>query len=176
MKPPLIAAALAASASLAAPARAGELFGGLYAHDVKTPLDLRGIERGVDFQLGVRGGRLRGLAFLGSPSPYAFAAVNSAGGTDYAAAGLSWKIGHRVYLRPGFGLAVHSGSLRLDPAEPARSLGSRILFEPEVGVGLQASERLSVEASWVHVSNGTILAEQNPGMDNIGVRLSLKLR
>ena len=33
---------------LPATARADELFGGLYAHDVKTPLDKSGIESGAD--------------------------------------------------------------------------------------------------------------------------------
>jgi hypothetical protein len=179
LKMKLKSAALGAAVAIlatASPVAAADLFGGLYVHDIKTPIDLRGIEGGVDVQFGVRGDRLKGLAFLGAPSPYAFAAVNSAGGTHYAAAGLSWKIGDRLYLRPGFGLAVHTGSLRPDPAEPARSLGSRILFEPELGFGFRATHRLSIEASWVHMSNGTILAEQNPGMDNIGVRLNVRLR
>jgi lipid A 3-O-deacylase len=169
-------AAAAAAALLASPACAQEIFGGVYAHDVKTPLDLRGIEGGVDFQLGLRGEKLAGLHAIGAPSPYAFAAVNSAGGTHYAAAGLSWKIGDRIYLRPGFGLAVHTGSLRLDPSEPARSLGSRILFEPELALGVRAGERLSIEASWIHMSNGGLLSHQNPGMDNLGVRLSWRFR
>jgi hypothetical protein len=48
-------------------------------------LDLSGIEQGVDFQLGFRGGKL-GLTPL---QPYAFAALNSSGETSYAAIGLS---------------------------------------------------------------------------------------
>jgi hypothetical protein len=168
--------AAAAAVLLAAPASAQEIIAGVYAHDVKTPLDLRGIEGGVDFQVGIRGERLRALHAIGSPSPYLFAAANSAGGTHYAAAGLSWKIGDRMYLRPGFGLAVHTGSLRLDPSERARSLGSRILFEPELALGVRAGERLSIEASWVHMSNAGLLSHQNPGMDNIGVRMSWRFR
>ena len=44
--------------ALAAPAaaHAGELFGGVYVHDVKTPLDKSGIEGGADVMLGYRGG------------------------------------------------------------------------------------------------------------------------
>ena len=59
MKKSLALAALAASA-LAAPAHAGDLFGGLYVHDVKLPTDKSGLESGVDFQLGYRGGRIIG--------------------------------------------------------------------------------------------------------------------
>lgn len=170
---------LAASAALWAgsPAAAQELVGGLYVHDVDTPLDLRGMEGGVDVQLGYRGGRIAGLHAIGSPSPYVFAAVNSSDDVHYAAAGLSWKIGGGAFfLRPGIGLAVHTGSLRVDPADPRRSLGSRVLFEPELGVGFRASDRVTIEASWVHMSNATILSHQNPGIDNLGVRLSYKLR
>lgn len=174
MKPFLIAAALAATAS---PASAQEIFGGIFAHDVETPLNLRGVEPGVDFQAGWRGGRIRGLGAIGAPSPYVFAALNSDGDAHYAAAGISWKIGGRLYLRPGLGLAVHTGPIRPDPLEPRRSFGSRVLIEPELGIGYLFGERLSAEASWVHMSHAGLLnGRQNPGIDNIGVRLNLKLR
>ena len=41
-------------------AHAGEFFGGLHVHDVRTPLDKSGIEDGVDFSLGFRAGGLFG--------------------------------------------------------------------------------------------------------------------
>jgi hypothetical protein len=157
-------------------AEADELIGGVYAHDVDTPLNLRGIEPGVDFQIGWRGDRIGALRVIGAPSPYAFAALNSAGETHYAAAGISWKIGRSLFLRPGIGLAVHSGPVRFDPAQPRRSLGSRVLFEPELGIGYQVNDRLSVEASLVHMSHATLFGNQNPGIDNIGVRIGYKLR
>ena len=68
-------AAVAACLSMAAaPAHAGELFGGLFVHDVKTPLTLSGVESGVDAQLGWRGGRI-GKTPL---QPYGLVSVNSA--------------------------------------------------------------------------------------------------
>jgi hypothetical protein len=176
MKPFLAAAALVLAAA-ASTANAQEVFGGVYAHDVDTPLNLRGIEPGVDFEVGLRGGRMRGLAFIGAPSPYVFGALNSNGDAHYAAAGISWKIGGKLYLRPAFGLAVHTGRIHSDPAEPRRSFGSRVLLEPELGLGYRFSERLSAEASWVHMSHGGLFnGRQNPGIDNIGMRLNLKLR
>jgi hypothetical protein len=175
MKPFLLAAAALAAA--ATPASAQEVFGGVYAHDVETPLNLRGVEPGVDFQAGWRGARMRGLGFIGSPSPYAFAALNSDGDAHYAAAGISWTIGGRLYLRPGLGLAVHTGPIRPDPGEPRRSFGSRILIEPELGVGYRFGTQLSAEASWVHMSHaGLFNSRQNPGIDNIGVRLNYRFR
>ena len=44
----LLCAAAASALIGAGPAQAGELFGGLYVHDVKTPLTLSGEEGGVE--------------------------------------------------------------------------------------------------------------------------------
>ena len=41
-------------------------------------------------------------------------------------------------------------------------------------MGTQINERTSIEASWVHMSTAQIFGKQNPGMDNFGVRLSVK--
>ena len=167
----LPAAALLASA----PARAAEIFAGVLAHDVDSPLTKGGFEDGADVQIGLRGGRIGALDFLGSPSPYAFASIATGGDTHFAAAGLSWRIGGRLFVRPGIGLAVHSrdddgvfNGLRTD-------LGSRILLEPEIGIGYQLGEDVSIEASWVHLSHAQLLDRQNPGMDSVGLRLSWRL-
>ena len=165
----------AAALFLAIPtaASAGEVFGGLYVHDVKTPLDKSGIEDGADVQLGYRGGRIAGTPL----QPYVFGALNTAGDTSYAAVGLSAKFGKAIYIRPGVGLAIHNGSARKfqDPTNNKIDFGSRILFEPELGIGAQVNGRLSVEASWVHMSHAQLFGRQNPGIDNLGVRLNLKL-
>jgi hypothetical protein len=167
---------LAAAAFLATPAQASEIFGGVLAHDVDSPLTKGGLEDGADLQLGWRGGRIRPLGFIGSPSPYAFASLATGGETHFAAAGLSWRIGGRLFVRPGLGLAVHSRDDDGVFAGRRTDLGSRILFEPELGIGYQVSDRVTVEASWVHLSGGQLLSRQNPGMDSVGVRLNYKLR
>jgi len=160
-------------AAVASPAAAGELFGGVYIHDVDTPLTLSGVEGGADIQLGWRGGKI-GRTPL---QPYIFGAVNTAGETNYAAAGLSAKFGKQVYVRPGLGIAVHTGSARNreDPTNGKIDFGSRVLFEPELNIGTEINDRLSVEASWVHMSHAQLFGRQNPGIDNFGVRLNLKL-
>ena len=175
MKPILAGAALAC-AFAAPPARAQELFGGVYAHDVDTGLTKSGIEEGIDFELGWRGRKIGFLRALGSPRPHAFVSLNSAGNTHFAAAGISWKIGGDLYLRPGIGLAVHTGPSRVVPGDDRIDFGSRILFEPELGIGARLSDRLSVEATWVHLSHAQLFGPQNPGLDTIGVRLNFKLR
>jgi lipid A 3-O-deacylase len=155
----------------ATPAQAGELFGGLYVHDVDTPSTKSGIEGGMDVQLGYRWDRI-GRTPL---QPYAFAAANTAGETHYAALGLSAKFGDRVFVRPGLGIAVHTGSDDKFNRTDKIAFGSRVLFEPELGVGMRLSDRATLEASWVHMSHAQLFGRQNPGIDNIGARLSWKL-
>ena len=161
-------AALAPSA-----AQAGELFAGLHVHDVKTPLDKSGIESGVDFSIGYRGGRMFGT-FL---QPYVFGALNSAGNTDYAAAGVSARfgLGRGWYVRPGVGIAIHDGSAGKYFRTDKIAFGSRVLFEPEIGVGARINDRISVEASWVHMSHAQLAGHENPGIDNLGFRVNLAL-
>jgi hypothetical protein len=170
------AAALALLIAAAAPAGAQEVFGGLFSHDVKTGVSKSGFEDGVDFQFGWRGKRIGALRVIGAPSPHAFVSVNSAGDTHFAAAGVNWKIGKTLYIRPGVGLAVHSGPSRVVPGDNRIDFGSRILFAPEIGAGIQLNPRLSVEASWVHLSHAQLFGPQNPGLDTIGMRLNYRFR
>lgn len=151
-------------------ASAGELFGGIYAHDIDSPLSASGVESGADIQLGWRGGQIAGTPL----QPYVYGSVNTDGETNYAAAGLSAKFGKKVYVRPGLGVAVHTGSARnfQDPSNSKVEFGSRILFAPELGLGVQLNDRLSVEASWVHLSHAQLFGRQNPGIDNVGVRVN----
>jgi len=152
-------------------AQAGELFGGLYAHDVKMPTDKSGIEGGADVQFGYRGGRIGHTPL----QAYAFGALNTAGDTDYAAVGLSAKFGRRIFIRPGLGIAVHNGSADKFYRADKIAFGSRVLFEPELGVGTNLNDRVSIEASWVHMSHAQLFGRENPGIDNLGVRLTLGL-
>jgi lipid A 3-O-deacylase len=168
--------ALLAALAIPSTAQAGELFGGVHVHDVKTPLDDSGIESGVDLSLGYRGGSI-GHLWRAQLQPYFFAAVNSAGNTNYAAVGVAAKfpLGGTWYLRPGIGLAIQTGSAGKYYRTDKIAFGSRILAEPEIGVGTQLSRRLSIEASWVHMSHGQLFGKENPGIDNLGVRVNLAL-
>ena len=156
-----------------APAHAGEVFGGVYAHDVKLPTDKSGVESGADLMLGYRGGNI-GRTPL---QPYVFGALNTAGDTSYAAVGLSAKFGRSIYFRPGLGVAIHNGSAKNfeDASNREIEFGSRVLFEPEVAVGAQVNDRLSIEASWIHMSHAQLFGRQNPGIDNLGLRVNLAL-
>lgn len=174
----IIALLIATIMALALPtaASAGEIFAGLHVHDVKTPFDASGIESGVDFSLGYRASGI-GHLFSAELQPYVFGAVNSAGNTDYAAVGIDAKfpLGGRVYIRPGLGIAVHNGSAGKYYRTDKIAFGSRVLFEPEIAIGTQVSRRVSIEASWVHMSHAQLFGKENPGIDNLGVRLNFAL-
>lgn len=157
---------------LADPAGANEVFGGVHAQGVRTPFSLSADrESGAAFSLGFRGNRL-GRTPL---QPFAFASLSSNGGTNFLAAGLSARFGRRVYVRPGLGIAVHNGSASRFEQPDRLAFGSRILFEPELAIGAELNGRFSLEASLVHFSHAQLFGRQNPGIDQVGVRLNLKL-
>ena len=170
----LAAAGALVLAALPTAASASEVFGGVFVHGVDTPLTLGGDpEDGLDVQLGWRGGRIGGTPL----QPYVFGALNTSGDTSFAAVGLSAKFGDRFYVRPGLGLAVHTGSDGDfdNPFNNEIEFGSRILFAPEIGIGVRLAPRITAEASLVHLSHATIFSGQNPGIDTVGLRVNLEL-
>ena len=164
------------AAFLPASAMAHEVYGGVYAHAVETPFTFDTQEGGVDVQAGVR---FDPIESLGDVQPYAFGSLNVSGDTSFVGAGLSWRaeVGP-VYIRPGVGLVVHDApSFRVNEKTGFRTdLGSRVLFEPEIAIGADLSERWSLEASWVHISNARLFnSQQNPGIDTMGLRLNYRM-
>ncbi len=162
--------------AFAPPAAAGEVYGGVYVHGVDTPLSFQTGEDGVDFQLGYRFDPVEGAWDI---EPYLIGSLNSDGDTSFVGVGISRKFNiGAIYVRPGVGLVVHDGpEFRVDPIRMRRTdLGSRVLFEPEIAVGTDISKRVSVEASWVHISHAQIFdSGQNPGIDMMGVRINWRM-
>ena len=179
MKIALSAAALALAAAPCT-VQAQEVFAGLYAHGVDTPLTLYTGEGGADLALGIRFAPIEALDSVGAPSPYLIGSLNSRGDTSFAGVGLSWQFGEGpFYVRPALGVVVHDGpEFRADPVRRRQTdLGSRVLFEPELGIGYRVDERLAVEASWMHISQAQLFdGDQNPGIDMIGMRVNWRLR
>ena len=143
IRPAFIAVTTAASAMLGIPtARADEVFVGLYAHAVDTPLTLRTDEGGADVELGYRFEPLEQLRFVGKPSPYLIGSLNTQGDTSFIGAGLSWKLGRGpIYARPEIGIVVHDGpSLKVALNGRHFELGSRVLLEPGISIGTRLTE------------------------------------
>ena len=176
---PIFVAAALATCLPTSPVSAQEVFAGVYQHGVDTPFTLETGEGGTDIAAGYRFAPVDALRVIGSPSPYVLGSVNTSGDTSFAAVGLSWTLGKGpVFVRPGIGLAIHDGpSTRFNPVTGRETdLGSRILFEPEIGIGYRLNERLSAEAHWMHVSHARLFdSDQNPGLDIIGLRVNYRL-
>lgn len=173
MSSPTWLAAVAALV-LAAPAQADDVWIGLYEHDV-TLAQTR-FEKGQDLKAGWLGDRIERLRLIGRPSPHLLVSKSLNGGTDYVAAGLNWTVGTKLYARPGIGVAVHNGPRRAYREGRRVDLGSPVVFEPELALGVRIDDQVAIEASWIHLSHATLFSRQNRGMDSWGVRVLVRLR
>lgn len=142
----------------------------------------------VDVQLVYRTAPLR---FLLKPRLAGKLQINTDGRTSFASIGAEWRqhaFKRRVYGQAGIGVAIHDGyRFTPDPLQPGlpvgearrrsdiyltrTSFGSRILFNPNASVGVRLSRRWAVEATWEHFSHRQLFSDQNPGIDNVGLRL-----
>jgi hypothetical protein len=176
----------------------GEFMGGVLAHGVRTDGDpgpgfiLEGTEEGgtVDVQVGLRT-RPVGPAWLLRPRLSLKAQINTDNRTSFYSAGADWRrsvAGGRAYLQAGFGLTYQDGyEFTPDPFAPGLSqpererryeiyanrtaFGSKVLFNPSLSAGLALSDLWAVEGVWEHYSHKQVFDEQNPGIDNFGLRL-----
>ena len=184
------ALALATVAGFASSAHAGEILGGVYAHDL-GPADREG---GADIMLDYRTDKISYLKWIFSPEVHVMVSANTSVSTDFIAAGFSWPIAlpANFYIQPGIGLAYTTGKYDipavnapgLTPAQVASryhvystriDFGDPVLFEPELAVGYHLSPKWSVEASYVHLSNGQIFHQgKNEGLDDVGVRVAYR--
>ncbi len=161
-------------------AAAAEVFTGAFAHSLNLHISAGDEEHGVDGELGYRTDRVDALHLIGRPRVYGLISKNFSGQTDFASVGLLWRhgFGSRVYAQAGIGLAIHDGVAypsELKGRKDRVVLGSRVLFEPEITFGVKLGHRIAVEAGWVHISNGHIWTDINPGMDSLGGRLVYRL-
>ena len=88
----------------ATPAAASELMLGVYEHDIDDTFSFGHTEHGKQIVIGARTAAIDELAFIWRPRAHIIAGFNTAGGTDYVAAGLSWRfnfLGDRFYFEPG---------------------------------------------------------------------------
>lgn len=177
-------------------AAAGEILSGVAAHDVNVGIATDTREGGVDAQLGYRTGPVAALARFGAPDAYGYISLNSRHRTNFAAAGLSWRLWlgseSKLYVKPGIGVAVHDGYVDLPPEEPGlanaeiirraeiyrtrKPYGSRFMFEPSVAIGWRAADRVSLEAFYAHLSHAKLGGNDNPGVDLLGLRLAYRLK
>jgi hypothetical protein len=185
------------------PLGGGELLAGAFAHGVRTDEDpgpnafVEGTEEGgtADVQVGLRS-RPVGPAWLLRPRLAVKAQINTDGRTNFFSVGAEWRrdvAGGRAYLQAGAGLTYQDGyeftpdpfAPGLSPAERERrydvylnrtSFGSKVLFNPNLSVGVRLSPGWALEGVWEHYSHKQVFDEQNPGIDNFGLRLVRAIR
>jgi len=142
----------------------------------------------VDVELLYRTAPLR---ILLKPRLTAKLQLNTAGRTNFASLGAEWRqhVFHdRLYGQVGIGLTVHDGyRFTPDPFVPGlpndevrrrygvyrtrTSFRSQILFNPNASIGVRVNPRWAIEATWEHYSHHQWLSDQNPGIDNLGIRV-----
>ncbi len=160
-------------------AHAEEIYAGAAINGVNTPFSFDIDEQGTNIILGVRGNPEKGLEKIGSPSLYIFVAINDSDDTSFVAGGLSWHIdiAKKLYFRPGIGIALQGRTAQRFRLSDGRrtDLGSAILFEPELILGYEISDKISAELTWQHISHATLFSRQNPGIDIMGARIAFKI-
>lgn len=159
-----------------APAFAGEVFTGAFQHGAQLGISAGDEEEGIDAELGYRTEPLGRRILFGHPRAYGLLSKNLSGDTSFASVGLLWRrnFSSRLYGQVGVGLAIHDGAVdRADTRGDHNKIvfGSRVLFQPELGLGWRLSPHWAVEASYVHISNAHIWTDVNPGMDDVGGRI-----
>ncbi len=145
-----------------------EIRGGVLVHDV----DMWGasdVEDGVVVN-GELAFRSFGSLLGGRFRPVLGLSLTGGNRTSYGYADARWEYtAGWFFLGLGMGAAVHDGDLHREPGR--KDLGSRVLFHIPVEAGVQLSEANRLSLYFEHVSNAW-LADPNPGMDNIGLRLA----
>ncbi|WP_010545817.1 acyloxyacyl hydrolase [Sphingomonas elodea] len=131
------------------------------------------------------------LRFLLKPRLTGKLQINTDGRTSFASAGAEWRqhfLRGAVYVQGGMGLTVIDGyRFTPDPFAPGispmearsryvvyqrrTSFGSKVLFNPNASIGVRLGTRWSAELAWEHYSHHSLFSAQNPGIDNVGIRL-----
>lgn len=145
-----------------------EIRGGVLVHDV----DIWGagdVEDGAAVN-GELAFRSFGTVLGGQLRPVLGASYVGGDRTSYAYADARWEYTQDwFFFGIGLGAAIHDGELERQPGR--KDLGSRVLFHVPIEAGIQITDANRISVYFEHVSNAW-LADPNPGMDNIGVRLA----
>ena len=162
-----------------------ELRFGVMGHDVRfpsrhefhmpNPFETR-YEGGVNLNPEVIFTSPEWLEWAYSPRPRVGVSINTSGDTNSAYTSLGWDTAweNGIYLDGFFGLAVHDGELTEGNDKGKIEFGSRVLFHLGGDIGWRWDEHNGIALVWEHMSNGSILASKNQGIDSLGLRYSYR--
>ncbi|MEG3618166.1 acyloxyacyl hydrolase [Magnetovibrio sp. PR-2] len=116
------------------------------------------------------------LEWAYSPRPRVGVSINTSGDTNSAYTSLGWDTAwdNGIYLDGFFGLAVHDGELTDGNPQGKIEFGSRVLFHLGGDIGWRWDEHNGIALVWEHMSNGSMLASKNQGIDSLGLRYSYR--
>jgi lipid A 3-O-deacylase len=151
---------------------------GVLAHDIHLLSDH--VEPGADLNVEALFPSPALLRVLGAPRPHLGLSLNTAGATNYAYGGLTWRgrpwgqlltLPEGLFVAGSLGGGLHDGHLHAGPPD-RKLLGSRLLFRESVEAGYQLTRRVSLSVMLDHLSNA-YLAAPNQGLTNVGARLGV---
>jgi len=143
---------------------------GVLAHDVAF-IAAENIESGVDLNAEVLFTPLGIVPKNWNFRPHIGVQVNTSDDTSQAYLGLTTThyLTDSIWGSFSGGGTIHNGET-LDFDEDRKAFGSQVLFRLALEVGVDISDHASVSLYYDHESNA-FLAEENPGIDNMGVRV-----
>ncbi len=157
-----------------------EVRAGIMAHSVDRPgpngeiLNLTRLED-VSFEILFSSPQIDAFKWIGSPKINLGTTINTQGLESKIHLGLTWQaqiFDTGLFVEGTLGAAVHNGALD-GVVEPARKLGSRVLFYEAAGIGYNISDNMNIIIFAEHASNAN-LALPNMGLSNLGVKFGYK--
>jgi lipid A 3-O-deacylase len=154
---------------------------GVLAHDRGPSSDE--FEQGTDLNVEVQFLPLYDeyLFKYGAPRPHFGANVNFDGETSFVYGGLTYTLdfSHRFFASVAGGIAVHNGALHKDDEERCREesdcgFGTPLLPRIALEAGMRIGGKQAITLFYDHMSHFEILADENEGIDHVGIRYHLR--
>jgi len=154
-----------------------EIRAGIMAHSVDRPgpngelLNFTRLED-ISFEVLFHSPNIDAFTWIGSPKINFGTTINTQGRESKIHLALTWQaqiFDSSFFVEGTFGVAVHNGAID-GVVEPARRLGSRVLFYEAAGIGMNISDNMNAIIFAEHASNAN-LSSPNDGISNIGAKI-----
>lgn len=116
------------------------------------------------------------FAWIGGARPNFGGVISFSGHESFLHAGLNWQYqfgDSPWFVEAGLGLAVHNGYMSSAPAG-YRNLGCPVLAQWQYGVGYDVNDKVTVSATWKHISGVVFNCSPNDGINTFGLTAGWK--